>query len=121
MICNGSLVEYYDPNFGRMCFPLQSPTLPDTDGADQQLNHTQAAPDINKHPLWLAELMALRIHDDNPHIPVAEWNPWSHNVFALILLPIFDSYCFSNEAWDILVSFFDFTLQPDSRERVQQT
>lgn len=104
-----------------MHFPLQSSTFPDADGADQQLNDTQAAPDINKHPLWLAELMALRIHDAYTHIAVNEWNPWLHNVFALILLPEYDRYHSSTAAWDILVSFFDFTVKPDSRELVKQT
>jgi hypothetical protein len=64
--------------------------------------------DTNKHPLWLAELLAGCVHelyaDD---IPESEWSAVAYNLFILITLKELNVCTFRHAVWDLLQDFFD--------------
>lgn len=101
-LCNGSTVEYSHPDFGTVFLPLQYSI-----SAEQGLQEQSSWADINKHPLWLAELLAGSIHDAFPEIPSHDWNWFAYHFLTVSSLSNYQHYNFIDAAWATLQSFFE--------------
>jgi len=102
-LSDGSMVRYSHHDFGTMYLPLQ----PRTSGIVNP--HSQISViDMGKHPLWLAELLAGNVYDNYTEIPSDNWNSFVQHALTVALLPTIDQYRFSNMAWNVLKSFFQF-------------
>lgn len=108
ILCNSSLVQYSHPDFGTVYLPLQ-PMLSTASCEHQQTSFI----DTNKHPIWLAELLAWSVYDFHPEIPSSDWNWFVYKFFTVCSLAGFQDYTFIDSAWSVLQHFFEGYYQPD--------
>ena len=98
-LCNGNLVRYSHPDHGTMYLPLED--RPNYTGAEIFNFH-----DTNKHPLWLAELVASCVHElFADHILESEWCIFAYKACVQITLHKLVGCTFSHAVWDLLQDF----------------
>ena len=99
-ICNGNVVRYSHEEYGTLYLPLED--RPNSTGDGITNFH-----DRNKHPLWLAELLAGAVYDLHTDVPQFAWNVHMYDFATQIHLRDLEVCTFSHHVWDLLQDFFD--------------